>query len=152
MITFYFQVLWASELIFALKKKKKDWGSGTSPLEARPRPAWGGIAPPPGAASSGLEPRCLGQPSGWGGGSFRSRGCNLRKFPSQGKASCWPNTTSLDMNMEPKQGVPQRDLTFGRGSKLNRRGKPQVLVHVSTYQGSMLVPVFEPQPCVPSKA
>ena len=34
------------------------------------------------------------------------------------------------------------------GSKLHRRGKPQVLVHVSTDQGSILVPVFEPQPCV----
>ena len=32
----------------------------------------------------------------------------------------------------------------GCGSKLNRRGKPQVLVHVSTYQGSSHVgiPVF----------
>ena len=26
-------------------------------------------------------------------------------------------------------------------SKLNRRGKPQVLVHVSTYQGFILIPV-----------
>ena len=33
----------------------------------------------------------------------------------------------------------------GRGSKVNR-GKQQVLVPVSTYQGSILVPVFEPQP------
>ena len=31
---------------------------------------------------------------------------------------------------------------YGCGSKLNRRGKPQVVVHVSTYQGSILVPVF----------
>ena len=32
--------------------------------------------------------------------------------------------------------------TFGCGSSLNRRGKPQVLVHVSTYQASILVLVF----------
>ena len=31
-----------------------------------------------------------------------------------------------------------------------RRGKPQVLVHVSTY-GSILVPVFEPQPNRPGQ-
>ena len=30
----------------------------------------------------------------------------------------------------------------GCGSNLNRRGKAQVLVHVSTYQDSILVPVF----------
>ena len=31
---------------------------------------------------------------------------------------------------------------FGCGSKFNRRGRPQVLVHVSAYQGSILAPVF----------
>ena len=31
-------------------------------------------------------------------------------------------------------------LVYGCGSRLNRRGKPQVLVHVSTCQGSILVP------------
>ena len=35
----------------------------------------------------------------------------------------------------------------GCGSKLNRRGRPQGLVHVSTYQGSILeFRFFEPQP------
>ena len=35
----------------------------------------------------------------------------------------------------------------GCGSKLERRGKPQVLVHVSTYQGSILeFQFFEPLP------
>ena len=33
---------------------------------------------------------------------------------------------------------------YGCGSKLSRRGKPQVLVHIS-YQGAILVRVFEPQ-------
>ena len=33
----------------------------------------------------------------------------------------------------------------GCGSKLDRRGKPQVLVQVSTYQGSILVPVSHSQ-------
>ena len=34
---------------------------------------------------------------------------------------------------------------YGRGSKLSRRGKPHVLVHVSTYQGSILeFRFFEP--------
>ena len=37
-------------------------------------------------------------------------------------------------------GFPRRH--YGCGAKLNRRGKPQVLVHVSTYQGSILVPFF----------
>ena len=39
--------------------------------------------------------------------------------------------------------------SHGCGSKLNRRGKPQVFVHVSTYQGSILeFRFFEPQPHV----
>ena len=39
--------------------------------------------------------------------------------------------------------APSPLLSLGCGSKLNdRRGKPQVLVHVSTYQGLILVPVF----------
>ena len=38
-------------------------------------------------------------------------------------------------------GIPQQIGTHGGGSKVNRRGKPQVLVHVSTYQ-VFLVPVF----------
>ena len=38
-------------------------------------------------------------------------------------------------------------LSFGSGSKSNRRGKPQVLVHVSTYQGNPFwYWFFEPQP------
>ena len=38
---------------------------------------------------------------------------------------------------------------FGCGSELNRRGKPQVLDHVSTYQGFILeYRFFEPQPFV----
>ena len=42
-----------------------------------------------------------------------------------------------------RRGVSRRALNeMAVGSKLNRRGKPQVLVHVSTYQGSILVPVF----------
>ena len=37
--------------------------------------------------------------------------------------------------------------TSGCGSKLNRKGKPQVLVHVSICQGSILgTHFFEPQP------
>ena len=37
--------------------------------------------------------------------------------------------------------------SFGCGSKLKGRGKPQVVVHVSTYQGSILeIRFFEPQP------
>ena len=40
-------------------------------------------------------------------------------------------------------------LTHGCGSKLNRRGKPQVLVHVSTYQvNPFWYRLFEPQPHV----
>ena len=38
---------------------------------------------------------------------------------------------------------------YGHGSKLNRRGKPQVLVHVSTCQGnSFWHRFFEPQPYI----
>ena len=44
-----------------------------------------------------------------------------------------------------EQGALLRWWSHGCGSKSNRRGKPRVLVH-STYQGSILVPVFEPQP------
>ena len=36
---------------------------------------------------------------------------------------------------------------FGRGSKLNdRRGKPQILVHVSTCQGGFWYRIFGPEP------
>ena len=39
--------------------------------------------------------------------------------------------------------------SLGCGSKLNRRGKPQVLIHVSTYQGNPFwYRYFEPQPLV----
>ena len=44
------------------------------------------------------------------------------------------------VSLEEPNSFPE-DL-FEGGSKLNRRGRPQVLVHVSTYQGSILVPVF----------
>ena len=37
---------------------------------------------------------------------------------------------------------PHIYLFFANGSKFKRRGKPQVSVHVSTYQASSLVPVF----------
>ena len=49
----------------------------------------------------------------------------------------------------PHQNREKHPEIFGCGSKLSRRGKPQILVHVSTYQGSISVPVFvEPRPFV----
>ena len=43
------------------------------------------------------------------------------------------------MGVHPQAGGIGSDLwPFGCGSKLTRRGKPQVLVHVSTYQASIL--------------
>ena len=44
-----------------------------------------------------------------------------------------------------KLKLKQGSKVHGCGSKLNR-GVTQVLVHVSIHQGSILVPVFEPQP------
>ena len=42
-----------------------------------------------------------------------------------------------------KKNIPSGTLfSFGCASKLKRRGKPQILGHVSTYQGSILVAVF----------
>ena len=54
-----------------------------------------------------------------------------------------PSQHSLsETNFGLRKGFQLGCWTFGCGSKLNRRGKPQVLVHISTYQGSVLVPVF----------
>ena len=75
------------------------------------------------------------------GGLFQSTGC---------PKSCHPLERRLkDSAWYPK--VVRKDTletVYGCGSKLKRRGKPQVLVHVSTCQGSILeFRFFEPQPC-----
>ena len=56
------------------------------------------------------------------------------------RVGCSPR--SLLQSLEVLRAAKTDMLSYGCGSKLNRRGKPQVLVHVSTYQGSILAPVF----------
>ena len=48
----------------------------------------------------------------------------------------------FEVHKTEREGGAMRRESFGCGSKLTRRGKPRVLVHVYTYQGSILVPVL----------
>ena len=60
-------------------------------------------------------------------------------------ACCWETSNRPDKEVDhvPFKGSGSF-FGLGCGSKFNRRGKPRVLVHVSTYQGSTLVfRVFE---------
>ena len=58
-------------------------------------------------------------------------------LPSRRGSVLWPPGNVLAERQQ-----EQGKMTFACGSTLNRRGKPQVLIHVSTHQGSILVPVF----------
>ena len=52
-------------------------------------------------------------------------------------------------NTNPNHSVDEHSVSrVGCGSKLTNRG-PQILVHVSTYQGKPFwgYPIFDPQPC-----
>ena len=60
----------------------------------------------------------------------------------------WTQSTRLEVSKPTPKRVPCRKTPIWVWlNKLNRRGKPQVLVHVSTYQGSVLeFRFFDPQP------
>ena len=82
-------------------------------------------------------PRCAAQPGGCSENPAESH--EARKKPSYFIASrFWDNRRILPpaKGTKEKASSDKPSQANGCGSKLNRRGKPQVLVHVSTYQGN----------------